>query len=1078
MDSDFSTEEEESSMHSLTEVDDDSDHQSTEEQHSFSVQVETRVFKVQVQVRTPDPNLKVHVHSQTADVKVQLKPSCLTEQDGHATFLAVHRKNPVQVEININPEHQEHTDALEDIVDSAERTDKSKKQQIQALLERLNLNDRLEHKLTSAELLQIGSVLKHNEDLSERKLFSVYLHQLLMLDYRARYVWTKEKGVTVSNSSPDLHPLDIQMAVFHCSDSFLKQKMVTKLSQCQYALPLLVPEPFTGDIQCPLWTFRQIQKAKVGTMMSVPICKAHTPMVFCFRLGFLSVSKSQLINTLLDDHHSTFFQRDCPGSLTKSHLLIDGVAEITWCYPAGKPTDICGKLLQDWCRINKEQYRLCGDIEKEKCKKQNELQKIREDQCQASKSDLIQIFVRHLSSLSPTEREYFLTWTQILMDTHAIENMSSVQQKYQQTWTEFLALKKAADRSSDLKCKQAELGQISSNLQSVMYGLEHIFREMEQIYEAHKSLSKPPKMEPDWSKYPELAAELMISGHPMELMDGDAGHVPLIWISSLIDQIIYKLGDKRVFVLSVLGIQGSGKTTMLNAMFGLQFAVSAGRSTRGAFMQLVKLSEEIRKDFEWDYILVVDTEGLQTLQQDGNATIQRDNELATFVVGVGNMTLVNISGENPSEMQDVLQIVVQAFMRMKKVKLSPSCAFVYNKITDVEAARENMVTKKTLQETLDQIVKLAAKEEVCDAQRFSDIIDFDVDKDVNVFKGESAAVVLAEVICEKLKASMTETVCNRTAIDIAEEMKNSYPAFNKSRLNLEKYVLRSLAEKGDFNRYMAYIENPKAHIELFIKEEVQGYIQREKKAPVLLKKNVEEISNLVRIALHQATENVKEGNVEKWLQEFHSFLRDKLNLQILSHNSGGVTNHSFLRDAIEKRLTPITEQLKSLPLDQMNEYRLQPEEILIDQLCNCCWETCPFCAAVCTNTVKNHHPEKHSVLIHRPTGIEGWHIRGTLEMVIDFCPTLAASDKKFRPQGFQDVAIPYKQYQRAGGAYADWSITPDGSKLVYWKWFICHFQKELEEYHKLKFVGQGEIPIDWRKYSREQAIESLEEIYI
>ncbi|KAJ0065782.1 hypothetical protein NL108_018497 [Boleophthalmus pectinirostris] len=67
---------------------------------------------------------------------------------------------------------------------------------------------------------------------------------------------------------------------------------------------------------------------------------------------------------------------------------------------------------------------------------------------------------------------------------------------------------------------------------------------MAQIYEAHKSLNKPPEEKwTDWSKYPALAAELMISGHPMELMDGDAGHVPLTWISGVIDQLILRLGE-------------------------------------------------------------------------------------------------------------------------------------------------------------------------------------------------------------------------------------------------------------------------------------------------------------------------------------------------------------------------------------------------------------------------------------------------------------------------------------------------------------------------------------------------------
>ncbi|KAK7880943.1 hypothetical protein WMY93_032397 [Mugilogobius chulae] len=186
-----------------------------------------------------------------------------------------------------------------------------------------------------------------------------------------------------------------------------------------------------------------------------------------------------------------------------------------------------GKLWHDWCRINKELYRLTGqNIEKEKSRKLSELIEKREEQCKNSFSELIQSFVKHLSSSHRTERKYFLKWTQILLDAHVTDSLSSLLQNYHEKWSEVLDLQKKSDKYEKLIPKQAELAKLSNNLQSATCGLEHIFREMAQIYEAHKSLNKPPNAEQtDWSKYPELAAELMISGHPMELMDGDAGHV-------------------------------------------------------------------------------------------------------------------------------------------------------------------------------------------------------------------------------------------------------------------------------------------------------------------------------------------------------------------------------------------------------------------------------------------------------------------------------------------------------------------------------------------------------------------------
>ncbi|XP_071330444.1 interferon-induced very large GTPase 1-like isoform X2 [Trachinotus anak] len=1586
------------------------------------------------------------------------------------------------------------------------------KNKTETLFHRLQLQDK--QKLSPADFLKIGPPVKQDHETSEKDLAHAFLQRLMMLDYRARYIPVRQDSSkpvplfdrvdtdvldllfstnTDSNQSKQthIHPMDIQMAVFHCSDSFLKQNMMTKLSQCQYALPLLVPDPVTMDIECPLWTFRKIRKtwkitqtkdnSSIITMKSLPICEAETLMVSFFRLGSLSVSKSQLINTLINARHNTFFHRNCPGS-TKSRHLMDGVAEIAWYCPAGKPDDaftdctafcnlrgdaltfekqcniltekssvnvvlvptlekthksmtvisallksskpliilivddscdaveikkgtfkmglkdrsqsdiseelkriigeilsgphtsfqletmakvsgirvdeddaVCqkgksaamkimnllqetdvsrikdkllpcqGRLWHEWCRINKELYHLKGNIEKEKSEKRQELMKIRQKQCDASCSELMKLLIESLSSLPSTDKEYFLKWTQILIDALSTDDLNSILQSYDEKWSEVLALKKKHDKSDQLNRKQTELEQISSKLQSATFGLEHIFREMGQIYEAHKSLQKQTqRRQTDWSKYPELAAELMISGHPMELMDGDAGHVPLTWISSLLEEVIKRLGDRRVFVLSVLGVQSSGKSTMLNAMFGLQFAVSAGRCTKGAFMQLVKVSEEMKKDFRFDYVLVVDTEGLRALELAGNTTLHHDNELATFVVGLGNMTLINIFGENPADMQDILQIVVQAFMRMKKVKLSPSCVFVHQNVTDIAAAEKNMDGKRRLQEKLDQMAQLAAKEEVCDAECFSDVIAFDVQKDVKYFaqlwegsppmappnpgysesvqelkniilskasqsagitlsqfkskvqdlwkalmnehfvfsfkntleikvyrnlevqygnwtwalrsnmltienqlynriengkldkvelsylskemsktyeeikkemrkyfdddrdkemlvqwrgqfenkikefhdeqvrgvkrkldeviqqktackklddqktefenkllqkskelahqlkdktqaeeelrkqfdsvwrgwvreltadikpiedinleedhviilyelgfewaligesknsgryknisevgdyfdyviltkyqehceenqqpqeserdtrgqgkfsqfcgfvsktgkkvlnyfkgsfqhedqqlirslidnvekqsfdtirskpvptsgysptyllevaknvkekvtefeskrkyalkkeftvdlllyvfdrakswlseshkkfkmnndaliylenkkhqyynifrsfcKGSSSAVVLGELICEKLKVSTVEAVCNKTAIDLAGEMRCSFPAFNGNRLNLEKHVLKSLAEKEDFRGFITYIRHPRKHVERFIKEEVKKYIftSHRDKARDILKKNVEDMKQLVSQALFTATERVKtqRGHTDMWLEEFTSFLKDELMFDdICSQTFRDINNFDFLKEEIEKGLEPVMKEMSSLSLNNMSEFRLTPDQILIDQLCKCCWEKCPFCSAVCTNTIEDHSPDDHSVPFHRSRAVSGGYYRNTVELVTEFCTTLVASDQRFYPRSHSHEKIWYKWYRTAGPRFANWRITPDESKLTYWKWFVCRFEKQLEDHYKLKFEGNGEIPSEWRDYRIDDAIKSLDEMY-
>uniref|UniRef100_A0A671P5N5 VLIG-type G domain-containing protein n=1 Tax=Sinocyclocheilus anshuiensis TaxID=1608454 RepID=A0A671P5N5_9TELE len=369
-----------------------------------------------------------------------------------------------------------------------------------------------------------------------------------------------------------------------------------------------------------------------------------------------------------------------------------------------------GKLWHDWCEMNKELHHLQGEnLEEDKSTKQKNMREIREKQMGQGLSEFMGKFIETMKSQRDNEKKYFLRWMMKLLNDFTSENLCELH-----------------------KTEQTSLENISEQINRTSFGLEHIMREFGQIYESWSSVkkNKEDSLQFDFCSLPSLAAEMMISGFPMELMDGDAAHIPLSWISAVLDELVKKLGEQtRIFVLSILGIQSSGKSTMLNAMFGLQFAVSAGRCTRGAFMQLLKVSEEMN----FDYILVVDTEGLRAPELAGRSTTHRDNEMATFVVGLGNITLINIFGENPSEMQDILQIVVQAFLRMNKVRLNPSCMFVHQNVSDITAGEKNTEGRRRLQEKLDDMTKLAAREEVCDAEGFSDVIAFDIQNDVKYF---------------------------------------------------------------------------------------------------------------------------------------------------------------------------------------------------------------------------------------------------------------------------------------------------------------------------------------------------------
>ena len=61
----------------------------------------------------------------------------------------------------------------------------------------------------------------------------------------------------------------------------------------------------------------------------------------------------------------------------------------------------------------------------------------------------------------------------------------------------------------------------------------------------------------------------MSENHALKLMDGDASHVPVTWVLAVTEKLKVVFGKDarkknggKMFVLSVLGIQSKGKSTL------------------------------------------------------------------------------------------------------------------------------------------------------------------------------------------------------------------------------------------------------------------------------------------------------------------------------------------------------------------------------------------------------------------------------------------------------------------------------------------------------------------------------------
>ena len=810
---------------------------------------------------------------------------------------------------------------------------------IQVLFKTLSLERHYKEKLTLQDALVIRQEIEENEQCTKLEQLPMFILQKVMMhDYQSGILpfqrqpnskspnqrkpddscSSDDDSVTDSDSDTDsddddasdaqplnVHPMDVLLALLHCSDNFLRQDLLTRMSTCQLAIPLLLPDPFTNELTLSLWAMRSIVKewkcidSNSGKAISneCHIVNQPTPIVSFYRFGKSQSSKSKVLNFVISNNlHYPFSNFD---SRSTKRLLMDGLVELCWFLPAGKPNDpfpkvitfanlrgdarqhskqteflsrvsfmnfvlltaddldekgleilhelakapgglvlifskkpikdglellhktitkkqyskvklsnqgvddittairgkikqklsACegshlrnlthytkvahdvginvdedhpdcvqgreladsiqqaltksssrsksmnkifplqsGKLWHDWARQDKEKHRHLSigaiGVEQFNAQKQDEKQRIRLQQLSVLEcsESVIHSFILSLLKYTGNIRKYFLQWLKFFLDNISQETL---QDQYQAQRHKYKTSTEGLDNH------KYSLGVASS------IGLEHFLRELGQVYEAvvEQKEKVSPELSDKISRLPQAAAELLLLGYPLELMDGCAACVPLKWVCAVLGKLRARLWDAHLFVLSVLGLQGSGKSTLLNTMFGLQFKVSVGRCTRGAFIQLLPFSDTLKKRVNCDYLLVVDTEGLHSPENTSLETQKHDNELATFVTGLADVTIVNIMSETPGEMENILQTAVHAFIRMKNVQLNPSCQFVYQNVGTMMAQVKGIAGRGIFREKLDKMTKAAAKEEQSGGMYavFNDVIKFDDEKDVWYF---------------------------------------------------------------------------------------------------------------------------------------------------------------------------------------------------------------------------------------------------------------------------------------------------------------------------------------------------------
>ncbi|XP_028818629.1 up-regulator of cell proliferation [Denticeps clupeoides] len=313
------------------------------------------------------------------------------------------------------------------------------------------------------------------------------------------------------------------------------------------------------------------------------------------------------------------------------------------------------KYKEEQLPLQGAQWKRLVELEKEECRPvedddfdppevEEEKRAIQQDLRKYKLTSAMKGFIDALTTINTFKRAFFLKWMEVQLGVMQWEQFSASQ------------------------CTEPMETTSAGNY--IFLGVEHFFREMGLMYELchHSACSDSYVL-----RLPNLAAELLMHGVPLEIYDGDASAVPMNWLYSVLVQLQKKLPlNMRMKVITAFGLHDSKNAEVLSTLFGTSFPKGTYRHAKGAYMLLLVLPDNLRWEMECDLLLLINTEGLN-FPSEQEDSLEHDHELATFVTGLSDVMLLNLKADSENEVQSTLQIAVSALLRTKETEKMPAC---------------------------------------------------------------------------------------------------------------------------------------------------------------------------------------------------------------------------------------------------------------------------------------------------------------------------------------------------------------------------------------------------------------------
>eukprot|EP00026_Physarum_polycephalum_P000181 Phypoly_transcript_00181.p1 GENE.Phypoly_transcript_00181~~Phypoly_transcript_00181.p1 ORF type:complete len:2011 (+),score=311.30 Phypoly_transcript_00181:88-6120(+) len=188
-------------------------------------------------------------------------------------------------------------------------------------------------------------------------------------------------------------------------------------------------------------------------------------------------------------------------------------------------------------------------------------------------------------------------------------------------------------------------------------GIELFWREINQLYVLGRSCEKVSQ----------ALRSLVLDGEPFELIDGDNFYFPFRLLYYSLKSVTR---GKRVLVVGAIGSQNSGKSTLLNFMFGCNLTYIEARVTKGVYGTLFDSPIE-----EYDELLVLDV-------AEGPASPggeEFDRKVVLFMLAVCDVVIVTMKDQTNDGISKTLEGCAKALTSLHNPKVpQPIVFFVQN----------------------------------------------------------------------------------------------------------------------------------------------------------------------------------------------------------------------------------------------------------------------------------------------------------------------------------------------------------------------------------------------------------------